>query len=346
MKRVKSQLLKVLSILDEQAKLNPKDTAIQLHVELFSECPDYAPLLEKLADEYEVIEINQRSDEKGYSEADLEMFEMEQPKNYLRYISYFITLKPTFVAFYKTEYTKQRSTTSTLTENNKRLIVGMMQAIDDEVSITGATEVNVSPIADEVQCIKALNFLRKTGAIKDFKAIDEIDFNGEYERMMPTGQIDVFQVDVILPEFDEVFAELKNSEETVGKSPKRTIQTSSIEYDEEHAKATYRGKTKKLFDVGTIMSVLTYRVFRSDGARINAVDILTDIETERIDPDKEKTTKTLTNAKDRVNRRLDELFGTKDVIRYERQQFWLNQKYVSLESPYRTKTIKKKATAK
>jgi hypothetical protein len=41
-----------------------------------------------------------------------------------------------------------------------------------------------------------LVFLKKVGAIKDYEAIDEVDFNGEYERMMPTGQIDVFKVEV------------------------------------------------------------------------------------------------------------------------------------------------------
>lgn len=57
MSRVNSQLLKVMSILDEQAKLNPKDADIQLRLELFTDCPDHAPLLNKLEQEYKVINI-------------------------------------------------------------------------------------------------------------------------------------------------------------------------------------------------------------------------------------------------------------------------------------------------
>ena len=57
MSRMNSQLLKVMSILDEQAKLNPKDADIQLRLELFNDCPDHAPLLNKLELEYKVINI-------------------------------------------------------------------------------------------------------------------------------------------------------------------------------------------------------------------------------------------------------------------------------------------------
>ncbi|MFA6271112.1 MAG: hypothetical protein WC657_07965 [Candidatus Paceibacterota bacterium] len=210
MTRVNNQLLKLMSILDEQARLNPKGAEIQLRVGLFVDCPDHDPLLNKLETEHKVITILQRPDERGFGDPDHGMFEMEQPKNYERYMSYFVTLKPTFDEFYKTEYLKQRSTTSTLTDNNRALVIEVMRAIDDEVSISGKTQVNIDPVQSEDLCKKALVFLKKVGAIKDYEAIDEIDFNGEYERMMPTGQIDVFKVEVILPNFDEVLAEIEN----------------------------------------------------------------------------------------------------------------------------------------
>lgn len=108
-----------------------------------------------------------------------------------------------------------------------------------------------------------------------------------------------------------------------------------IEYDDEHGKATYRDKSTKLFDTDTIMSVLTHRVFQADGARIRATDIIFDIEAKRIAPDKELSTKTLTNAKDRINEKFYKAFRIKDVICYERQQFWLNLNCTSLASPYR-----------
>ena len=210
MTRVNSQLLKLMSILDEQARLNPKGAEIQLRVELFVDCPDHDPLLNKLETEHKVITILQRPDERGFGDPDHGMFEMEQPKNYERYMSYFVTLNPTFDEFYKAEYLKQRSTTSTLTDNNRALVIEVMRAIDDELSISGKTQVNIDPVQSEDLCTKALVFLKKVGAIKDYEAIDEVDFNGEYERMMPTGQIDVFKVEVILPTFDEVRAEIEN----------------------------------------------------------------------------------------------------------------------------------------
>lgn len=187
MTRLNNQLLKLMSILDEQARLNPKGAEIQLQVELFVDCPDHDPLLSKLETEHDVITVLQRPDEKGYGDPDHGMFQMEHPKDYKRYMSYFVTLKPTFDEFYKAEYLKQRSTTSTLTDNNRALVIEVMRAIDDELSISGKTEVNIDPVQSEDLCRKALVFLKKVGAIKDYEAIDEIDFNGEYERMSSRG---------------------------------------------------------------------------------------------------------------------------------------------------------------
>lgn len=127
-----------------------------------------------------------------------------------------------------------------------------------------------------------------------------------------------------------------NSKTDKKKEPDQT--GSPLEYDDEHGKAIYKDRTEKMFDALTIMGVLTNRVTWADGARINASDILLHIEAKRIDPDKEKTTKTLTNAKDRVNTRFQEMFGIHNVVCYERQQFWLNEKYCSEKSPYRMAT--------
>lgn len=66
-----------MSILDEQAKLHPKGTAIQVKSELFIDCPDHAHLLDKLEKEHSVIIIEQRPDSKGYAQADHDMFSWE-----------------------------------------------------------------------------------------------------------------------------------------------------------------------------------------------------------------------------------------------------------------------------
>lgn len=240
MSRVNNQLLKVMGILDEQAKLNPKDADIQLRVELFADCPDHAPLLNKLEQEYKVINILQRPDERGFGEPDHGMFEMEQPKNYDRYMSYFITINPTFDKRYRAEYLKHRSTTATLTDNNRTLVMSVMHAIDDEVSLVGSDEVSIDPVdidgmtyeQRESATSKALAFLKKVGAITDYEAVDEIDFNGEYERMMPTGQIDVYKVQVALPRFDEVLTELGDN------NPQGQVAGEQSEPQEEQATAT------------------------------------------------------------------------------------------------------------
>jgi hypothetical protein len=199
MTRLNNQLLKLMSMLDEQARLNPKGAEIQLRIELFVDCPDHDPLLSKLETEHDVITILQRPDEKGYGDPDHGMFQMEHPKDYKRYMSYFVTLKPAFDEFYKAEYLKHRSTTSTLTDNNRALVIEVMRAIDDELSISGNTQVSIDPVQSEDLCKKALVFLKKVGAIKDYEAIDEID---------------VFKVEVILPTFDEVLAEIEDDKPT------------------------------------------------------------------------------------------------------------------------------------
>jgi len=94
------------------------------------------------------------------------MFEMERPKNYERYMGYFVKLEPTFDEFYKAQYLKQRSTTSTLTDNNRALVIEVMRAIDDELSISGKTEVNIDSVQSEDLCNKALAFLKKSELLK------------------------------------------------------------------------------------------------------------------------------------------------------------------------------------
>ncbi|MGH9858173.1 MAG: hypothetical protein ACRD4B_10055, partial [Acidobacteriota bacterium] len=256
------------------------------------------------------------------------------------------TLNPTFDEFYKAEYIKHRSTTSTLTDNNRVVVIAVMKAIDDEISITGNRTVIIKPVQGDEMSNKALAFLKRLGAVKSYKAIDDMYYDDDYARMLPSGHVDTFRVEIILPAFDEILAELNISEKTEKEVPEPKLSAAPIEYDDEHATATYHGKAEKLFDTGTIMSVLTHRVLNADGARINATDVLLEIETLRIDTDKEKTTKTLTNAKDRINQRFEKLFSIKDVICYERQQFWLNLKYTSPQSPYRVQSTPKKAATK
>ena len=245
MSKVNDQLLKVMSILDVQAKLNPKGATMQLKVELFENAPNYEPLLEKLEQEYGVITIEQRPDEKGYGDPDHHMFEMEQPKNYALYMSYFITLKPEFTAFYQAEYLKLRSTTDTLTNNNRTLVIGMMKAIDDEVSITGSIKASINPkqFSDE-NCKKALAFLKRLGAVKNYKAIGEMYYDDDYERMLPTGQVETFEIEIVLPTFDEVLAELESDKTIAGHVKEKADLNANFEKHIEKAAAKYNAEQK------------------------------------------------------------------------------------------------------
>mgnify|MGYP001687281334 CR=1 FL=1 len=232
MSRVNSQLLKVMSILDEQAKLNPKDADIQLRLELFTDCPDHAPLLNKLEQEYKVINILQRPDERGFGRPDHGMFEMEQPKSYDRYMSYFISLKPTFDKIYIAEYLKHRSTTATLTDNNRTLVISVMHAIDDEVSLVGKTELALKFKESDEQVAKALGFLKKVGAVEDFEAVEEYYYDDDYARELPSGIIEYFAIRLNVRRFDEVLTELD------GNDTQEQVADSEPEPQEEKAAAT------------------------------------------------------------------------------------------------------------
>jgi len=346
MTKVKQQLLDLMSILQERARLNPDGAAFQITIEQLSKCPDHDALLSKLEQEHEVIEVNQRPDERGLGDADHGMFEAEQPKNYGLYMSYFVTLKPTFTAFYKTEYTKHRSTIATLTDYNRELTISIMRAIDDEVSLTGNGKVSIDPVQSDELCRKGLDFLKKVEAIEAYNEVPDIQFDGDYERDMETGEVASFTVTVNLPVFDEALSELTtgiNKEKDTGHRAASSSPDASIDYDDEHGKATYNGTTEKLFEANTMSGFLAYKVIRADGARLEAADIASDYEAKHPELDKDITTKTLTNAKDRINNRFAKAFGIEDVVCYERQQFWLNDKYCSPQSPYRDSTTKKTA---
>lgn len=343
MTKVKQQLLDVMGVLNERAKLNPDGAAFQITTERLNDYPDHDAILSKLEQEHKVIEVNQRPDERGLGDADHEMFQSEQPKNYLLYISYFVTLKSSFAAFYKEQYALHRSSIATLTKNNRELVIGIMAAIDDEVSLTGKSLVSISPPLDDQLCRKALDFLKKVEAIDGYDEVPDIQFDGEYERDLPTGEVAYYKVTVNLPTFDDVQAELNGSKAADDKESLANPLGAPIAYDDEHGKATYNDTTEKLFEANTISDFLTYKVIRADGARLGAADIASDFEAKHPELDKDITTKTLTNAKDRINSRFTKAFGIENVVCYERQEFWLNERYCSEQSSYRSDATKKAA---
>jgi hypothetical protein len=582
MSRVNDQLLKVMSVLDEQTKLNPKGSVMQLKVELFDDCPNYEPLLEKLEQEHKLITIEQRPDERGLSEPDHGMFEMEQPKNYARYMSYSLKIKPEFSKFYKDQYLKHRFTLQSLTAKNVREVLYVMREVDDDMSITGNTEVSFTPEGQDIDYKKVLDFLKKRGAIEshsstfrqgnyiltvkvalpafddlltelaskkandeqpehndevaekdaatpeqervvmfmaviakafgnseqkpvtlpleafkplNFKQVNELvdqfasnktfivksrpktasdkapfvftltahqktafnklkndmaylrdiqmlmiywgklcevydaissgyvgfddgllnrsyllltlrmdkifakdsfaelreekpfiydsfmgnidDLDTAYEFMRPGlwgfyGKLERLWVEKadglgafnleedeqqLLNDTDKAITEHKKEKARLNANFERHLETAAakynngkeptansksdddgapIGYDDEHGKVTYKGKSAALLMPEQIEGFLFYRIHKADGARINAADIASDYEAKHPELDKDVTTKTLTNAKDRINKKLQNTFGITAAVQYERQSFWLQEKYCSEQSPYKT----------
>lgn len=253
-----------------------------------------------------------------------------------------------FVEYYDKVYEESRFGIKSLSLQNYYLVLGVVQLIHQELNIKKGNKIEIDVFASNEQIrkgspstvvslydvkqikIKALDFLKEINAIENYN----------HNNRPPSKQY--FIISVNRRKFDKIHLELIFSSPNRktrlikdGSTLQPIITAKVVEYDDEHGKGTYNNKTKKLFETNTIMSVLTHRAVLADGARINATDIILDIENKRIDTDKELTNKTLTNAKDRVNGKFEQLFGIEDVICYERQQFWLNDLYCSEKSPYK-----------
>ena len=111
---------------------------------------------------------------------------------------------------------------------------------------------------------------------------------------------------------------------------------SPIGYDSEHGTVTYKQKAVSIFSPATLEGFLMYRTHHADGDRLEYTGIAIDYESKHPELDKDITLKALTNSKDRINEKLQKAFGIGLAILYDHGEFWLNHKYCSGTSPYRT----------
>lgn len=331
MSEVNDQLLRVMNFLSERQALSPEGEAMQIRLGLLGDFPDHNAVFLKLEREHKVLVVEQAPDSRGLSDADHGMFESEQPKNYDRYMSYYIRLLPGYDELHKQYYLKKRFGFASLTNNTRYTVQLALDALSDALSLSGKPSLTIDPY--EGIDFRALDFLVEFGAIKSYDVSYLDQWSEDFEREMPTDQIGHISIMLDPVLFDKALDEVNLSQSDVA-SENSARTALPIEYDDEHGKATYRGKTVELLDPKTIMGVLTDRVLLADGARINAEDIILVIEDKRIAPDVDKSTKTLTNAKDRINQKFRDAFEVEDVICYARQQFWLNARYCSVQSPY------------
>jgi len=234
---------------------------------------------------------------------------------------------------------KVKATIELISEKHQSLIKGESVTIESyELEKLGLSPVEkiqaLEVLADDYKCIR---FIPKP----KYDSEDDID---------PRTRVDIIEassfsalseqqiLDEVLAEqvyTVEVFPNLQQVHDNI-LSDELSENFAPVNYDDEHAKATYKGQSQKLFDANTIKSILAAQVFRADGARMRATDIIFAIENARVAPDTDLQTRTLINAKDGINRDFNAKFGIDDVICYERQEFWLNEKYCSLKSPYRS----------
>lgn len=484
MKTPKQQLVDVMTILKEQAELNPAGTSFQIKLDLFVECPNYAPLLEKLEHEYFCIDIDQRPDERGLSEADHEIFAMEQPKNYARYMSYFITLKqPSFEGFYELETGVLPSSDNDIEGTDLKTDVllaitrksmgkedgdisiaisefdaqdvtyDLIKSCIEQLAVDQVIHINSMPkkdtetspfivrltdkqketnklVKDELERLRTIQMLMiyfgKICQVYDTVASGDIGFDDghinrmyllltiRFERLLEQKGFeqlreqkpDIYETlmgnyedidmayEFLRPELwnfygklerlwleavdglgafelkqdeqkllddtdgaisahrkhktklnaafdkklDEISARYNSDAAPAKPSASAKSLSSPLGYDDEHGVANYMNKEAHLFSPNTVMGLLMSRIVNADGARITSTDIILHIEATLPELDKELNTKSLTNAKDRINKRLDDLLNISDAVCYERENFWLNHAYCSLNSPYKPKS--------
>lgn len=143
MKSAEEQLAEVLELISEQSKLNPTGKAFVVNTDIFSNCPNYKPILEKLAQEHKVIRINQRPDERELSKPDHSMFEDEHPAEYADYMSYHIALMPSFASFYEQRYESSVLGLDKLDGTTLLQVFDLMLDINDKLSLTASKTVKV-----------------------------------------------------------------------------------------------------------------------------------------------------------------------------------------------------------
>jgi len=324
MNKSDKQLIDIMHILADQSELNPSGIHFQVSTDLLQDCPDHEKLLDKLEQEFHVIEIGQRPNPKGYDAINLSIYSDEYPDDYKKYVSYYIKLEPSFNKFFNDKYIEYRSSIHNLTDNNKKDILSVMNIINDEIALSGNQEIQIPPINYRV-----LKFLERHKVIESYDTEYESYWNADYEREMESNEVAYITLKLNLPKFDDLYNSLINN------TSNAHTDDNPIEYDEELGLATYKGLTKKICKKGTIMNTLAYRVIRADGATVRSSDILLDLDSKLINTDNNKSNKTLTNAKDRINDKFLEVFGIDNVIEYDHEEFNLNHKYCSELSPYK-----------
>lgn len=160
-----------------------------------------------------------------------------------------------------------------------------------------------------------------------------------YEELMPRAKKLLKRYQQILKEHsDEYYVNAFSSFEDSpsSKDSQNVNLNSAIGYDDEHGIVEFGKKSEKLFEPASLEGFLFYRVHKADGARINSSDIANDYEAKLPGSDIDITTKKLNNTKVRINGKLQKTFEIENVVEYEREMFWLNLKYCSETSPYKS----------
>lgn len=221
---------------------------------------------------------------------------------------------------------KIRATLDLIHEKHESLIKGGPQVVLSSTDFKHISRSDLHDVLDvlanDYKCIK----FRATPVYKPLTG-GETYIEYAYEHDSPltpadpvlaeAAAIHIYAID-LLDNFDQVLRGLDDEQ-----------KAHPLTYNDERAEATYNGITAKLFPTSSIMSTLAECVIKANGTRVSSADIFAELDVQGIDTDKNKSYKTLTNAKDRINGRLEQHFSIQDAISYERGDFWLNEKYVT-----------------
>lgn len=227
------------------------------------------------------------------------------------------------------EKQKLESLISTLTDNNKELLLHVVNLLLDEVAFSAKNQITLTlyGLVEIRKFDKALKYLKAKNIVINYKYLknpNEVLFSPD-----PINWVTVFFDTDIL----RTFSSMAQDSSSISKQTK--VYAGQIEYDDEHAIVTFKARTATLFTPEILEAFLFAKVHKADGARLNSIHLIEQYEDRYRSDDRLISNKSLTNAKDRINKKFESEFSIDNVIMYERSQFWLNHSYISENSPYK-----------
>lgn len=329
MTKVRQQILEVMKTIYNEWKLNPEGKPFKVWIGKFDKSPDYKAIINKLAEQYKVIDIENLPNEKGIQEHEFGLIEDSWGVDGLKdLLSYNLSISSNFETFYKTHYADNSINVPSLNEKNFWVVMDTAEQIFDQINISVKDSIELKAnetrgyiykgLKDslnyvEIQQFKesSLQFLQTQNAISSFEPVTK----EETDEFAPITYevIDKYLVEVNRHVFHEVYDELtelmkKYTDKDEENDTDNDSSNNHISFDFENYKL-HNGK--RSIEVGS--TTLEYFILKSllDVPIGNGVNV-TDIIDEWGGPENKQT---MYDAITRLNRKFRQLLGTtsKDV---------------------------------